>query len=296
MAAVISPHVSIAWDFSLGVLSHNILLPPATPAPVPTFAVEMIATNMWTLGFLLGQNKFTSSVKHKGSPIVQEAHDDGIMIPDITVPFTNLWYAVMWPFSSRAVKFSASTVKMDGKNVGCADITRGMVMMTCGEPMSAPLGIPAISWLNTVQVGMTGLDLLAGILDIALSMAVSFVLSKIWPSSAASGTAAEQITKAIVGKLVPGFKPKDIAKMIASSLTGLLVSSLRGNPTLKVSVGTVYGGASVTVDGTGVAVEQHNTGVGETVKVDKQGVVYEQQVLGVKANTRGQRSAWGHPL
>ncbi|HLA63417.1 MAG TPA: hypothetical protein VK610_03260, partial [Rhodothermales bacterium] len=78
--------VNIALNFSMGMLTHNALAPPAIPAPVPVPSMEMIATQMWTLGYALGQNKLTTTVTHYFMPIVQDGHDCGTMIPDITPP------------------------------------------------------------------------------------------------------------------------------------------------------------------------------------------------------------------
>jgi hypothetical protein len=308
-----SPHVGIAWDISLGVLTHNVLSPPAIPAPTPMFSIEMVATNMWTLGYLAGQNKFTTTVMHKGSPIVQEDHDDGMMIPDITpMMMANLYYAVMWPFSSRQVKFKASTVKMNGKAAGCADISSGMVMMTCGDPISAPLGIPVLSPFNTVTVGMTLADFLLGVLDIALSMLIDFVFEYVGKGKGVASEVGEQFgrvfsrkeveaaaqkaareaieeegekvtEKAIrdyaseqLGKeLIKKFGPTDMrgfGKSVASSGAGLVTSSLEGNPTFKYSTG--------------------NPIAGESVSVDRDGVTRERHLLGAKSE---QKAPWGGP-
>lgn len=103
--------VNIAWDPTLGYNTHTWWDPVQTAAPPPgvpkpcTFnpALEMIATQMWTAGYFLGQNKFTTTVTHLGMPICVDGHDIGTLIPDITFPPPNLWYAIQWPFSGREI-------------------------------------------------------------------------------------------------------------------------------------------------------------------------------------------------
>ena len=122
--SLMSVHVNVAYDPTLGINSHTLwatMLPIPAPS-TPTFAIEMIATQMWTAGYFLGQNKFTSKVKHNNFPICQGDHDIGILIPDITIPPVNFYYLIMWPFSSRKMAFSSSSVKFDGKPVGCSQI------------------------------------------------------------------------------------------------------------------------------------------------------------------------------
>src|SRR3989304_1295572 len=93
--------VNTAIDLTVGVLTHMLIPPPPAP-PVPSVpSIEMLTTQMWTMGFLTGQNKFTTTVLHYGLPMILEGHDIGMLIPDVTIPPVNLYYAVMWPMSSR---------------------------------------------------------------------------------------------------------------------------------------------------------------------------------------------------
>jgi len=140
-------------------------------------SMEMIATQMWTYGYVMNQNKLTKKVLHKGMPIVQGGHDCGMMIPDITPPMpANTWYAVMWPLSSRKITFAAATVEMDGQPTGCT-FAPFIPMMTCGDPISAPTAMVPLplQLRNDVIVGMTWMDLLKGLVSIGVSMAIDFV-------------------------------------------------------------------------------------------------------------------------
>src|SRR5690348_15836700 len=115
--------VNVIWDVSVGANMHWFALNPPPPAPIPPAivpSVEMIATQLWTFGYALNQNKLTTTVKHKSVRIVQDGHDCGIMIPDVTIPPNNLLYPVIWLGSSRKIAFAASTVQMDGTATGLA--------------------------------------------------------------------------------------------------------------------------------------------------------------------------------
>jgi hypothetical protein len=167
--------VNIALNFSTGVLTHNVVSPPQIPAPVPMMSVEMIATQLWSYGYAMNQNKLTRKVLHKGMPIVQGGHDCGMMIPDMTPPMpANAFYPVMWPLSSRKTTFAASTVKMDKKPTACA--SGPFTMMTCGDPISAPTAqVHPTQLLNNVIVGMTMGDVAKGLMMVAVSMTIDFV-------------------------------------------------------------------------------------------------------------------------
>ena len=165
--------VNVEYDFSLGALSHCFLCPCA---PVPS--IEMIVTQFWPPGYGLGQNKFAKTVKHKQQWIVQEEHDCGALIPDLTVPVANPWYAVMYPFSKRQIVFTSSVAKAEKVQIALAQ-TFGLPplpMMTCGEPVSAPTAFVMNNFLNTVKIGMLPTDLFAGLINIGVSMALDFIL------------------------------------------------------------------------------------------------------------------------
>lgn len=241
--------VNVIIDFSVGVLSHNMLAPPAIPAPVPTVSVEMIATMMWTLGFLANQNKFSNGAKpvtHRGMWIVLDGHDCGMMIPDLTIPpAPNIAYPLFWPFSSRKPTFAASTVKMNGTAVACAQ-TFGLPplpMMTCGDPVAAPTSLTMINVTNCVQVGITWIDILVGVITIVASMVTDYIFSKIPFSKAFGGRGLsvlmENLFGTILGNALKGLSPVSI-------LAGFATSALTGNATFTVSLGLPFLGGQVT--------------------------------------------------
>jgi hypothetical protein len=232
-------NVNIITDFSFGFLLHKLIPPPPAP-PIPsTMSIEMPATFLWTMGFLMNQNKFTNGAKpvtHKGVWIALDGHDCGMAIPDLTIPpAPNLNYPIGWLLSSRKPTFAASTVKMNGTSVACAQWIGlpPLPMMTCGDPLSAPVCWSALSVTNTVSVGMTLTDLLAGLIAIAASMITDYIFSKIPFSKLGLGNVLETI----LGNSLKGLSPVSI-------LAGFATSALTGNATFTVSIGLPFAGGT----------------------------------------------------
>jgi hypothetical protein len=175
---MIGVKVNICTDLSFGALMHNVLLPPEIPMPVPNPSIETVVMQKWAPGELNNQHKRAVTVQHKGLRIVLEGHDCGPFIQDLTplVP-VNVYYLIMWPFSSRKIQFSASTVQAEGTPVGCAGPF--LPMMSCGEPVSAPTAFAVTSWRNTVEVGMSDGDLAIGLSAAAASMALDLIFNAI---------------------------------------------------------------------------------------------------------------------
>jgi len=252
--------VNVIWDPTLGALCHTwwdpamtAAPPPGVPKPnTPNPSIEMIATQMWSAGYFLGLNKFTTKVMHMSVPICVADHDQGILIPDLTIPPPNLWYAICWPFSSRKMTFQASTVQMEGQPTSCSQLVPiPLPMMTCGDPLSAPTAFPLINFVHNLTVGMTLGDFLMGLANIAISIVVDaffewgvpgigkFIGGKLGREAAeqAADRLGPALLKAALGKL--GLTPKDLAKKIVSGLAGwgLAAGTGQDNPTFKVGVG-----------------------------------------------------------
>ncbi len=299
--------VNVIWDLTSPILpcSHMYIVPPM-PSPTPTVAIEMLATQMWTAGYVLNKNKWAKTVKHKGVFIAQEGHDLGPLIPDVTIPFVNAWYAVMWPFSSRKIMFSASKVKMDKAATGCASVWPPFVMLTCGEPISLPVTAPLTNMLNSVYVGMTMMDILAGVLSILTSMAIDFIFSLIGYKGGAKkygrelrnifkrigrlpvhragslfgGRVGQKVSKAIIEKF---FTPKDLVKNLVSGVTGFGISSLTGDPKFSMGVGNPWLGGEFSYD------------MGSDEGGHRKGLGGEFHVLGTQVGNDGVQQ-WGSKL
>jgi len=95
-------------------------------------------------------------------------------------------------FSSRSTNFSASKVTMNGTPTGCLMLIAWppSPMSYCADFMSLPAAT-AISYGNSVVVGMTFADWLFGAVKIAVNMIVSYLL---WKASAAAKMKKEGIS------------------------------------------------------------------------------------------------------
>jgi hypothetical protein len=219
--------VNIVIDFSLTPVGWHFFvpIPPVPPTPVPAFGMEMFALQMWTAGLLLGKNKFTSTVKHKSLPIVLDQHDVGPLIPDITIPFNNLYYVVMWPMSARKIVFAAYKVQMNGKPVGMTDILSLLPMLSCGNPVSNPLVFSIIAATNTVDVGYELADLVVGLVLIAFTLigdALAYAIDP--PGSSAIGM---QLAGQLFPFLGASASGASLAKIAAGTVGNFVVSAIR---------------------------------------------------------------------
>ena len=157
--------VNTVTDFSFGFLAHNLQVPPQ-PAPAPVFSIEMVAPFMWIYGFAMNQNKFSNGAKPvfcKGTWVVLDGHDCGMMVPDITTPpAPNIWPPLYWLFSSRKPVMSASTVKMNGTAVAAAQL----------------IGLPApVIMLRHVLPNAMGPILVIATINLALAVITEATLS-----------------------------------------------------------------------------------------------------------------------
>jgi hypothetical protein len=315
--------INVVWDVSAGVLTHNVLAPPVVPVPAPMISVEMICTQMWTLGFLLGQNKLTTTVMHKSVPIVLDGHDCGTMIPDITPPvMANLFYVISWPFSSRKIAFASSTVKMNGTPTACAQIgLPPLPMMTCGDPISAPTSLVLSNQLNTVDCGFSLFDLFMGIIGILISIIIDFVFEMVSANSGnwtgafsretagkvtssifgrqvisrevmeqVAGTAVHSVARTLATEFIKKLIPLDgnaALKRVAGAVGGLITSTLQGNPTISIGVGGPGLGGKVSVGAAPApTAADPNPSMWSA----------EGQVGGDIRDTRGGGSSWGTAL
>jgi len=233
--------VNTAATFSTGIFCHEALSQTTGFVKVPAPSIETYATQMWTAGYILNKNKLTQTVKHTPVqlPIVQKGHDCGPMIPDITPTFpSNYLYAVIWPFTSRKIMFSASKVKMDGKATGCACsyAIPPIPMMTCGFPTSAPVaGVhPVQYFMVNVSVGMTWSDYLWGLVKILREMAVNLLFYYLTKTSGKEKVEFWFGFKEVMANA--GLTPEGAAKKALHSVTKGGLSLFTENPTIKFGV------------------------------------------------------------
>jgi hypothetical protein len=229
----ISP-VNVIWDITLGFNFHDSLpVVPGTPVKAP--AVEMVATQMWTAGYFVGQNKFTTTVMHGRFPIVLDGHNIGMLIPDVSIPPVNLLYPVMWPFSSRKIMLAAPTVNADGKGIGCACIPL-IPMPTCGDPADLPTSFPLTSWLQTVRVDVPWGALLLAWAQVIVSCAIDFLFDKLGKGSSEVTNIWSHYGKKVVGKFIPS-DLNALNKKMLHSISDALFSLASDSPKVEVKFG-----------------------------------------------------------
>jgi len=241
MAFTSSP-VSIASDMTLPLplmmTSHDFVPIPTGPPPGPCVAIEAPVPVMWSPGFTLFQNKLTTTVSHQGLPFALDGHDCGYLIPHVTNPPNNARLPMIMLFSSRKMAFAATTVRANGTAVA-ASTPPLLPMLCCAFPVTLPVGY-VMNSLNTVRVGLTGEDVVAGALGILGTMVASYL-------SSGRGTprlpdTTEVLQKALLGGSLRSWMYKSIFG-IAAGVARLLIT---GDGTVQLQLGSKYAGFSPT--------------------------------------------------
>lgn len=219
--------------------------PPPMPAPA-ALAIESLVNAWWPPGAALGSNKFTKSVFHNHMTICLAGHDCGKFIPHVqVVPApNNLKTLTQIPTSSRKANFSASTVLMNGAPTACMTMVSWppTPMTYCAQPVSVPMADAVTAYLNTVEVGMTLGDWLAGAIAIAAGMILEYALYR-------NGGGAEKFVEDAEKNAA-----KDVLEQITPTLVGtLLPKDVEGVATwmLKQAVGALTGAARIALTGEG---------------------------------------------
>jgi hypothetical protein len=242
-------------DLTLSIVgsmsTHNFVpVPPVPPVPPPTLAVwyspapasavELPLPMIWPPGNMIGKNKYSVTVLHKGLGIIQAGHDLGILIAHVqALPApNNLLSIVHTLFSSRKVMFSASTVKIQGQPAGIAGLI-GLPpspMMICAEPMGFPIGEVPTRWLNTLEVGFTLIDFLLGALAIAASMVLDWIFRT--SQGGLDDIMKDGLRQTVIDKLRDaGGATEWIAKQAVGALIGVVQIAATGQGSVAVGFG-----------------------------------------------------------
>lgn len=189
-----SKHVSVVWDLTcafdyvpaLPACHSHIYLAAPPPAVVPMafgLSVEQPAIIAHPQGFLLGDNKLTSTVYHNHVWFALGGHDLGKMLMHVCVPplapgsCTLMTMDIL--LSSRKAKFTAGEVKADGVAVACCTMIEPdspaavTPMMICGTVPVPAAGCGTSVHLNSLLVGMSFVDLIAGWVDVLITVILS---------------------------------------------------------------------------------------------------------------------------
>ncbi|WP_437482575.1 hypothetical protein WME75_41120 [Sorangium sp. So ce1014] len=159
-------------DLSAGSSSHLFL--PIPPAPPPTIvpAIEVPIPHGWPFGESAGKVQKTTTVFVNGKNVVLDQHDCGPLIPQITIPPANSFLPMQLLQSKRAVIVTCFSVRMNGKTTACTSHWPPLPLLTCGQPMSMPATFTFTNPCMNVHVGMSGTDLIGGIMRTAATMAI----------------------------------------------------------------------------------------------------------------------------
>jgi hypothetical protein len=219
-------------------LTNDTCLPlPASTTIHGGLCFELPTPMMWPPGFVLQQNKLTTTVFHQSRFIVLGDHDCGHMIPHIAIPASPM--ALLYTaFSKRKMMFASSKVKANGAPIGCAEIFGPHVplpMSCCGSPVSLPIGFPILSWLNTVTVGLSLGDIVAGAVSYAADIVAKLIGCLPFFTGGYDG---------LVNELVGAANIKEWAlKNILSSLAGMAKFALTDDGKwARVDLGSGYAG------------------------------------------------------
>ncbi|WP_437754758.1 hypothetical protein [Sorangium sp. So ce1389] len=159
-------------DLSAGSSSHLFLSIPPAPPPTLAPAIEVPIPHGWPPGESAGKVQKTTSVFVNGMNVVLDQHDCGPLVLQITIPPANSLLPMQLLQSKRAVIVTCFSVRMNGKTTACTSHWPPLPLLTCGQPMSMPATFTFTNLCTNVHVGMSGTDLIGGIVRTAATMAI----------------------------------------------------------------------------------------------------------------------------
>ncbi|MGF1468184.1 MAG: hypothetical protein ACFCGT_18850 [Sandaracinaceae bacterium] len=190
---------------STGLVPHDHVQPlPTGPVPVPApqaWDAEWVTTMAYPGGLATGASALASSVLHRGMRIALDGHDVGPLIghaPAVPGP-NDVLYAAHTLSSSREVVFSAHRVKAEGTAV--AVVALSAPMLACADPVPLPVVACPTNALNSMVVGMSARDVLAGWGEVLVAMVQAAVQSAMQRGrrSPDPGSEREALRDAVVG-------------------------------------------------------------------------------------------------
>lgn len=207
---------------------HDALLiaPPAPPAPAKIPHIELPHTMMWSP---MGQS-FTTTTQFDGFSVAQQGNDAGIFVLHLSIPMNNALLPLTICTSSCKNLFGAGTVLLE-KKPAAGFFPLLAPILTCCFPIPVPwfmLPVP-----NTVWIGMTFADFMAGWARVAVEVAVAAIFAKLGGNKYFSkiGEAGEAVGARLAarlgGKAIAQAIAKEYGKALAEDLfKGLTVSMI----------------------------------------------------------------------
>lgn len=161
----------------IGIGSHQSVNPPSV---VPVITPHISADTL--LGLTIKAKYSPTVIGPFGFQCIAQGNDSGFVVPHIGIPPNNVLIPLVIFFGGSKPMFAASTVPIDcggAKPMACNVIPYAPVGLNqaCNDPCNYPSDI--VICPNTVVVGMTLGDFLAGlaatVLDVAISGAASWL-------------------------------------------------------------------------------------------------------------------------
>lgn len=240
----------------IGIGSHTAVNPPSVvPAITPHISMDTL------LGLTIKAKYSKTVIGPFGFQFIGQGNDSGFIVPHIGIPPNNVLIPLVILFGGSKPMFAASTVKIDvdgaATPMACNVIPFAPVGINqaCNDPCNYPSDI--VICPNSVVVGMTLGDFLAGLAAIAIDVVISYVASKI------GGAMGEHMVKA-VASVIMRQAAKEIAEEIGEQTSKEILKDIVEN----VAERPIAQAAATLVEklfGVGVDKVQEAAGSGEAV-------------------------------
>jgi hypothetical protein len=178
----------------IGIGSHKALYPPAVvPVMAPHISMDTL------LGLTLKAKYSKTVIGPFGFQFIGKGNDSGWVVPHIAIPPPSVLLLAVIPFGGSKPMFSSSKVLIDVDGEGlamacaCFPVVPLSLNQACNDPCNYPSDI--VICPNTVVVGMTLGDVLAGLIGTVVDCAVSALANWI------GGKVADHLVAAIAGPI-----------------------------------------------------------------------------------------------
>ena len=156
----------------IGIGTHKALIPPSVvPVILPHISMDTL------LGLTIKAKYSKTVIGPLFNSMIGKENDSGMIVPHISIPPTNALLPIIILFGSSKVMFTASTVVMDvaGASTPLAAACFPFVPLSLNQQCNDPCNYPCdlVISPNTVVVGLTAGDILAGIAGIVIDVGVS---------------------------------------------------------------------------------------------------------------------------
>lgn len=155
-------HLMLGRDIHLGTIG-----PPDPPKPMPHYVAQV-------LGGLNLSAKLVPSVSSHNFIVLNQGSDIGMGIGHVA---PNILFPIYVLTSSSTSNFGSFTVLSGDKPTAVALGVYVNMNLNCGQPVNTPTGMVIAPGCN--MIGMTFGEILAGLVSIAVNMAISFALDRL---------------------------------------------------------------------------------------------------------------------